>query len=161
MLTQKLKAKPTPFPIVFGDWDNNTIRLDFDNTSLDEVKYWAKRACNWHKLEGFIILRSSERHYHVVFDKTVTWATNMKVMCWVALESGNLNLQKYALMQGIKKTSTLRIGNKGKKKPPKIIFRYGTQDKQISGFLNNRTFILNSIRKLHKEKKNLVELTKK
>jgi hypothetical protein len=115
------------------------------------VKYWAKRASTWHKLDGFILLRSSERHYHVVFNRTVTWATNVKVMDWIALESGNLNLQKYALMQGIKKTSTLRIGNKHNKKPPKIIFRYGNQGKQIKKFLDNRNFILDSIKKLEKE----------
>jgi hypothetical protein len=152
MSIQKSKAKADHlFPIIFGDWDNCTIRIDFDNDCLVNVKYWAKRACYWHKLDGFIILQSSKRHYHVVFNKTVTWATNVKVICWIALESGNLNLQKYALMQGIKKTSTLRIGNKGNKKPPKIISRYGNQDKQISNFLDNRKFILNSIKKLEKE----------
>jgi hypothetical protein len=72
-------------------------------------------------------------------------------MCWIALESGNLNLQKYALMQGIKKTSTLRIGNKGNKESPKMVFCYGNQDRQISRFLENRNFILNSISRLKKK----------
>jgi hypothetical protein len=138
-------------PVVLGNWGVRTVQVDFDNVCLDDVKYWGKRACYWHKLNGFIILRSSNRHYHVVFDRTVAWATNVKVMCWIALESGNINLQKYALMQGIKKTSTLRIGNKGKKKPPKIIYRFGKQDNQIRKFLDNRAFILDSIKKLKKD----------
>lgn len=150
MQDQKSKANPSSLPIVFGDWDNCTIRIDFDNTSLSEVKYWAKRACDWHKLEGYIILESSRRHYHVVFDKTVTWGTNVKVMCWIALESGNLNLQKYVLMQGIKKTSTLRIGNKGEKKPPRTVFRYGAQGRQVQKFLQTRKVILKTLKQLPK-----------
>jgi hypothetical protein len=54
----------------------------------------------------------------------------------------------------IKGTYTLRIGFKGKKKPPKIVYRYGNQDKQIAKFLENRDFILDflkvSQRKLEK-----------
>jgi hypothetical protein len=151
MSVQKSRANPNYFPIVFGDWDDSTVRLDFDNESIDNAKYWANRANTWHKLDGYIIIQSSERHYHVVFNKKVTWRTNVKVMNWVALESGNLNLYKYALMQGIKKTSTLRISNKGNKKPPEIIFRNGNQDIQVNKFLDNRNFILNSISKLKKE----------
>jgi hypothetical protein len=49
------------------------------------------------------------------------------------------------LLQLIKGSYTLRIGFKGKKKPPKIVYRYGNQDKQIKKFLENRDFILNFI----------------
>lgn len=66
----------------------------------------------------------------------------MKVLCWIALESGNLGLQKYALMQGIKQSSTLRVSGKGNKDPPKIVCRYGSQINQIKMFLENRDFIL-------------------
>jgi hypothetical protein len=41
-------------------------------------------------------------------------------------------------MQGIKESSTLRIGNKKDKPPPKIIYLFGSQDKQISEFLEKR-----------------------
>ena len=41
-------------------------------------------------------------------------------------------------MQGIKESSTLRIGKKGEKTSPKIVFRNGNQDKQIEKFIKIR-----------------------
>ncbi|MGD0495708.1 MAG: hypothetical protein ABSB28_06670 [Candidatus Bathyarchaeia archaeon] len=77
----------------------------------------------------------------------VDWSRNVHVMNWVALESGNENLQKYVRMQCLKETSTLRMSRKGKKPIPKIVFRYGLQDKMIKKHLGNRSFILNFLRK--------------
>jgi hypothetical protein len=149
--------------VVFGDWSKDTVRLDFDDTSLDEVLLWSYRATFFFKLEGYIILESSMKNYVVkqkrkifyrfkkgsylvIFNRPVDWNKNVHVMNWVALESGNENLQKYVRMQCIKETSTVRISNKGKKPIPKIVFRYGLQDKQIKKFLETRKFILNSLR---------------
>jgi hypothetical protein len=67
---------------------------------------------------------------------------NVHIMNWVALESGNENLKKWVIMQDIKESSTLRISNKGKKPIPKIIFRYGLQDKMIKKYLETRKLIL-------------------
>jgi hypothetical protein len=157
MLDQKSQVKSS---VVFGDWDTETIRLDWDDApSLDEVKLWSYRATFFFKLEGFIILESSHKSYvvkqkrkiffrfrkasyHVVFNLPVDWSRNVHVMNWTALESGNENLQKYVRMQSIKETSTLRISRKGKKPIPKIVFRYGLQDKQIKKFLETRKLIL-------------------
>ena len=153
--------------VVIGDWDKETIRLDFDNTPLREVKLWAYRAYHWFKLDGFIILRSSMKeyvvkekkrviyrclkgNYLVIFNRVVNWNTNVKVMNWVGLESGNPNLKKYVTMQCIKKTSTVRISYKGDKKPPKVIFRFGNQDKQIKQFLETRKITLNIIKQQKK-----------
>jgi hypothetical protein len=150
--------------VVLGDWDKETVRLDWDDTALAEVKLWSLRACRWFKLEGFIILRSSMKNYLVkdkkkivysfkrgsylvIFDRPVNWESNVKIMNWVALESGNVNLQKYVRMQCIKKTSTVRISSKGNKPAPSIVFRYGAQDKMVREFLENRRFILSWIRK--------------
>lgn len=46
-------------------------------------------------------------------------------------------------LQMIKGMFTLRHGFKRGKKPPRIVYRYGNQDKQIARFLANRRFILN------------------
>jgi hypothetical protein len=59
--------------------------LDFDNTSLNTVSYWASRTMRWFTLKGYVILESSPHCYHVVFDRTVTWTENVKIMAWVAL----------------------------------------------------------------------------
>jgi hypothetical protein len=44
------------------------------------------------------------------------------------------------------RTNTLRIGFKGKKSPPIIVFRYESQDHQIAIYLDDREFILNGIK---------------
>jgi len=54
-------------------------------------------------------------------------------------------------MQKIKRTYSLRIGFKGKKKPPKIIYRWGNQDGQIKKFLENRKFILDFLAEYEKK----------
>lgn len=107
------------------------------------VKYWARRTCYWFKLEGFIIFESSKFSYHVVFDLPVSWELNIHIMCWVSVESQLGKLRDYVLMQGIKESSTLRIGSKSEKPPPKIIYRYGIQDKQIVEFLLKRNELHN------------------
>ncbi|MGD0496697.1 MAG: hypothetical protein ABSB28_11795 [Candidatus Bathyarchaeia archaeon] len=162
MRDQELKVNTS---LVFGDWDTETIRLDWDDApSLDEVKLWSYRATFFFKLEGFIISESSHKNYvvtqkrkvffrlrkasyHVVFNSPVDWGRNVHVMNWVALESGNENLRRYVRMQCIKETSTVRMSRKGKKPIPKIVFRYGLQDKMIKKYLGNRSFILNFLRK--------------
>jgi hypothetical protein len=44
-------------------------------------------------------------------------------------------------MQGIKESSTLRVGLKFRKPSPRIVFRYGKQDRQIREFLEMRKTI--------------------
>jgi hypothetical protein len=66
------------------------------------------------------------------------------------------HLQRYVRMQCIKKSSTVRVSvKKGKRdKPvPRIIFRFGKQDRQVKKFLETRRFILNSVKQLKKEAK--------
>lgn len=121
-----------------GYSNQTTIKLDFDRIPLRLVKYWARRACFFFILEGFIIFQSSYSSYHVVFNLPVTWEMNIEVMCWVAIESQLEKLRDYVLLQGRKRTSTLRLGNKGEKSPPIIIYRYGKQDKEIRDFLEER-----------------------
>ena len=155
---------------VWGDWDRETVRLDFGETPLDEVKYWAFRAMHWFKLEGFIILRSSQKikeikrkrkaihkwvtsSYLVVFNRPVKWELNVRIMAWVAVNSGIQRLKDYVLMQCIKRSSTLRISSKDNKPYPRIIFRYGKQNKQIRKFLETRKFVLKLLKRMSKDEK--------
>ncbi|MFX0200390.1 MAG: hypothetical protein ACFFCW_30090 [Candidatus Hodarchaeota archaeon] len=123
---------------ILGFTDTETVLLDFDNTTLKTVKYWARRAMNWFKLGGFIILKSSERNYHIVFDRPVSWSENMKVVAWVALLSQRRELQRWLLMQCIKMSSTLRVSPKLEKPSPRIVYREGAENNQIAGFLRSR-----------------------
>jgi hypothetical protein len=87
----------------------------------------------------------------VAFDRTVSWTKNVHIINWVGLESRNENLKKWVDMQCIKETSTLRLGTKGDKPAPKIVFRYGSQDRQIKKLLETRKIILDSIKQLCQE----------
>jgi hypothetical protein len=142
-----LKERWNP-KFIIGFTDTETVMLDFDNTSFKDVKYWALRTMKWFNLEGFIILESSENHYHVVFNRKVSWSENMKIVAWVSLLSHNPMLEKWFIMQCIKEGSTLRISPKMDKPSPKIVFRHGKQDKQVREFLSYRRLIKNIDREL-------------
>jgi hypothetical protein len=62
-------------------------------------------------------------------------------MAWAAIKVGKDSLKDYVLMQCIKRNSTLRIGPKGEKPTPRIVYRYGSQDDRIKAFLDNRRLI--------------------
>jgi len=61
----------------------------------------------------------------------------------LCLFTKDTKLITWYLLQNIKGTYTLRLGFKGKKKPPKIVYRFGNQDKQIAAYLSNRDFVFN------------------
>jgi len=132
--------------------DDETVKLDYDNVTFKKVKYWAERAMKWFKLRGFIILKSSKKSYHVVFDRCVSWSENLRVVAWIALHSQNRGLIKWLIMQCIKQSSTLRISDKKEKLSPRIVYRYGKEDDQIISFLEYRKLIKRIIRKLETEK---------
>jgi hypothetical protein len=129
---------------ILGYSDTSTVKLDFDDTEFKTVKYWALRTMQWFKLRGFIILKASENHFHVVFDRPVTWKKNVHIMAWVCIESKNKGLIKWFLMQCIKGSSTLRISSKKDKPSTWVVFRYGKQDKEIRNFLKYRKLVKKS-----------------
>jgi len=151
-LKRKLKAESlnsdNGLPFILGITDQETVKLDFDKTPFKTVKYWAMRTMKWFKLKGFIILKSSENSYHVVFDKKVSWKENMHIVAWVCLLSQHKALTKWFLMQCIKEGSTLRVSAKKEKPEPRIVYRYGSQDNQIAEFLTYRKIVKSIIAKL-------------
>ncbi len=144
-LTEKSKASP-----ILGFSDAETVKLDFDEASFSSVKYWALRAMKWFKLRGFLVLKSSKKCYHVVFDREVSWAENIRVVAWVALLSHSRGLQKYCLMQCIKGCSTLRMSQKQDKPAPRIVYRFGKQSRNIKNFMKNRHLVSKIMQKTRK-----------
>ncbi|MHA1974139.1 MAG: hypothetical protein ACTSW1_14165 [Candidatus Hodarchaeales archaeon] len=124
-----------------GYTDRCTVKLDFDHISLQEVIQWSDRAYNWYELEGYCVLRSSENCYHVIFDRTVDWSTNVSVMAWVCLQSKNPSLTKWFKMQGIKEGSTLRISTKQEKPAPALVYKKGSQCNEIQEYWELRHVI--------------------
>ena len=105
------------------------------------MKYWADRAMKHFRMGGYVVLKSSRDHYHLFFNKTVSWEKNCRVMAWVAVLSKNVGLRKWVLMQFIKGASTLRISFKGEKASPRIVHHEGRQDQEISTFKRWRRLI--------------------
>jgi len=129
---QKLKAsKPN-----LGLTDRETVKDDYDDFKFKSVKYWAKRTCKWFKLNGFIILKSSENHYHVVFDRYVSWIKNVRILAWVAIQTKSISKLRYLAMQCIKMSSTLRVVPSSR-----IVYRFGCQDHAVKDFLRYRQLI--------------------
>jgi hypothetical protein len=126
---------------MIGLTDVETVKLDFDETTFQTVKYWALRALKHFQLEGFIIFKSSQNCYHVIFNRSVSWSENMHIMAWVSLLSHNESLLEWLRMQCIKEASTLRVSPKHDKPSPRLVFRYGIEDKQIKEFLHYRNFV--------------------
>ena len=143
-MNQKWNPKPT-----IGLTDKETVKLDFDNTPFKMVKRWALRIMRWFKLGGFIILKSSANCYHVVFNRKVSWEENVKIIAWACLITKHKKLTGWFIFQCVKKGSTLRISSKKGKPSPRIVYRYGKQDKEIQNFLQYRRLIRTILRKMH------------
>ena len=118
--------------------DEETVMLDFDETPFKLVRYWARRVSRRFKLGGFIIAKSSENNYHIIFNKRVNWTENMSIVAWTALESRKEKLRTWFIMQCIKKWSTLRVSAKGEKPAPRVVYREGEQENQITAYLEYR-----------------------
>lgn len=160
---QDQKLPHNPFPnIILGDFHSYIVKVELD------IRYSKRQAIrighilnNRYDLDGFLIEQSSTtthkienadysktvfRHrthgYHIIFNRKVSEMENHSIIAWLCLYLKDENLTKWFLMQCIKQTITLRIGFKGNKRPPKIVYRFGNQDKMIADFLDNRQFIL-------------------
>jgi hypothetical protein len=149
--------------VVLGDWDTDIAKVDWDEKFLCEVKRFCKILVNRFPVlgGGFIILQSSvktrkirndtfteiaykykSKSYHTVFNGEVSEDELKSILAWLCLFTKDWKLITWFLLQLIKGTWSLRIGFKGKKKPTKIVYRWGSQDRQIARFLENRGFIL-------------------
>lgn len=136
LIDQTSKADP-----ILGFTDRITVKLDLDNMSFKSAKDWAMLVLEKYKLKGFVILKSSKKCYHLVFDRYVSWDENLSIVGWVAILSKNIKVKDYALMQCIKMSSTLRVIPKDEKPSPRPVYRYKSQDHAIKDFLQYRRLI--------------------
>ena len=127
----------------------DTVMLDLDNVSFKTARYWARWSMKFFDLWGFIILKSSKDHYHAVFDRTVTWSENMSIVSSAVINSRNLGLQRWFNQQCRKIGSTLRVGPKGDKPSPRIVYREGREDDRIKNFLKFRRQIKNIMKRVN------------
>lgn len=114
---------------VVGFTSSHGLMLDLDRTTLREAKQLATYYNKRFKLQGYLIARSSPSNYHVIFNRYLTWPTVLEYLFKIVWHyhfhghGSRPSLTNWAILQAVKHSCTLRIGCKGKKKPPKIIYR--------------------------------------
>jgi hypothetical protein len=109
-LRKKSSRKP-----YLGYSDRTTVKLDFDGEQFKKVRYWAERALKHFRLGGYVILKSSRDHYHVLFNKTVSWEENCRAMAWVAVlsECGVEKVGAYTVDKGVINAEGILQGGQG------------------------------------------------
>ncbi|MEM3586340.1 MAG: hypothetical protein QXO71_03365 [Candidatus Jordarchaeaceae archaeon] len=73
--------------VIVGISCKQMVMVDLDDMSFKRVKRLALKAVKYFKLDGFVVLKLSCNHYHVVFDKPV-WCWS-KILEVVALDGYN------------------------------------------------------------------------
>jgi hypothetical protein len=140
-----LKRKKAKQNFVDGFTTSKGLMLDLDNATLGETKKIALKYYNRFKLEGYIILRSSQNNYHVVFNKYLSWRKTLeylfKIVWYFHYHKHGIkpSLTSWAILQACKTSETLRISTKKHKRKPVVVALYGKTDKLIKDFLEYRS----------------------
>lgn len=108
---------------------NKGILLDLDNMKYRKALAIAFALCKTHRLEGFLLLRSSPKNYHAVFNRYLSWRKITKILF------SRYECVRYAVYQMMGGALTLRISEKNGKNRPKIVYRVGKEDKLIKEYL--------------------------
>lgn len=105
------------------------VLLDLDNMTFKKANWIAKTLLEEFKLEGFLLIRSSVRSYHIVFNKYISWRKITKVLF------SRYECVRYAVQQIQNGHMTLRISKKNGKNKPKLLVKVGKTDKLIRDYL--------------------------
>ena len=105
------------------------VLLDLDNMTLKKAKWIAKTIMETFQLEGFLLIQSSAKSYHAVFNKYVSWKKLTNTLFY------RPECIRYAIQQIQNGHLTLRISKKNGKNKPKIILKFGKADKLIKDYL--------------------------
>jgi hypothetical protein len=176
MIDQQLQVNPLP-SVILGDHYTYICRVELDCCfTIRQAKIIGHLLNNRFNLDGFrIYLSSTTTHtiknleltkaiykykvgnYHIVFNRKVKPLENRAIKSWLLLHLKTNwdvigHLDWWMHMQDIKETDTLRIGWKGRKKPPREVYRFGNQDEMIAEFEDNKNYILKAMEKYRKKK---------
>lgn len=105
------------------------LMLDLDNVTFRKATRIAERLLKLHRLEGYLIIESSKRNFHVVFNRYLRWKTIVKIIFnqYICI--------RWGIWQARKGELSLRVSSKNGKDRPEIIKRVGKQDKLIADYL--------------------------
>ena len=103
--------------------------LDLDNMKFRKALWVAETLTKRYRLEGFLLIKSSEKNYHVVFNRYLSWKTITKILFSL------YECIRYAVFQMKEGQLTLRISKKNNRDKPKILLKIGKTDKLIKDYL--------------------------
>lgn len=112
-----------------GFMTNRGIILDLDNMKYRKARWLTEKLLKQYKLEGYLLIQSSPKNYHVVFNKYLSWRTITKI---IFSQYESLRWAVYQMRSGY---LTIRISKKNDKNKPKIILKIGKTDKLIKEYL--------------------------
>jgi hypothetical protein len=105
------------------------LMLDLDNMTLTKARRIAEALMKRYRLEGYLLIESSERNYHVVFNRYLRWKTILKIVF------SQVVCIRWGIHQARKGYLTLRISRKNNRNKPKILMEVGKTDKLINEYL--------------------------
>ena len=112
-----------------GFMTHRRLILDLDNMKYRKALVIATDLCRRHRLEGFLLIMSSPKNYHAVFNRYLSWKKITKILF------SRYECVRYAVFQMMQGELTLRISGKNGKNKPKIVHRVGKEDKLIKDYL--------------------------
>jgi hypothetical protein len=112
-----------------GFMTDKGLILDLDNMKYRKALAIATDLCKRHRLEGFLLIMSSPKNYHAVFNRYLSWRKVTKILF------SRYECVRYAVFQMMQGELTLRISGKNGKNKPKIVHRVGKEDKLIKDYL--------------------------
>ena len=105
------------------------VCLDLDNITENKAEKIAEYHLKKHRLEGYLLLKSSKNHYHLVFNRYISWRKTLQIIF-------NLRIcVEWGIWQARKGEITLRISTKKGKNKPVAISIKGKSDKLINDYL--------------------------
>jgi len=114
---------------VIGFMTNKGVVLDLDNMTYRSAKRLTVNLCRKYKLEGYLLIRSSEKSYHVVFNRYLSWRKITEIVF------SQYEVLRWAVMQMRYSALTIRVSKKNGENKPKILLKVGKQDKLIKEYM--------------------------
>jgi len=103
--------------------------LDLDNMKYRKALRITEDLCKSYRLQGYLLIKSSPKNYHVVFNRYLSWRKITKILF------SRWECTRWAVFQMMSGQLTLRISKKNGKDKPKIVRQMGKSDKLIKDYL--------------------------
>lgn len=102
--------------------------LDLDNVTRKKAEKLAESYLKKYNLEGYLLIRSSPKHYHLVFNRYLSWRKTLQIIF------STIKCLEWGIWQARKGELTLRISKKNGNNLPMIIKCVGKTNKLIKDY---------------------------